>query len=262
MSSPSELCIVGIIGGSGFEDLILGDDHEGKWKKRGGGIQIFSGKCIGGKKVVFLPRHGPSHERLPHELNHAHNIAALKAEGVNVILASTAVGSMNPGMRPGDLVLLDQFIDLSKSHHTTISGCVRHIDMTNPFCEGLRELILDSAKSMRLRIHAKGTYVSVSGPRYETRAEITAFRRLGGDVVGMTVAPEASIAREEGLCYAPLATVTNLAAGISREKLSHDDVVRIMGENKEKVKCLFKDVINRIPLGWNCDCCGGSKEEQ
>jgi 5'-methylthioadenosine phosphorylase len=259
---PSEFSFsIGIIGGSGFEDLISGDGYEGKWKKRGG-IQIFSGKCTNGKKIVFLPRHGPNHERLPHELDHARNIAALKAEGVKMILASTAVGSMNRWMRPGDLVLLDQFIDFSKSHHTTISKRIRHIDMTNPFCEELRGIILDSAKSMRLRVHPKGTYVCVSGPRYETKAEITAFRRLGGDVVGMTVAPEAIIAREEGLCYAPLATVTNLAAGISTGLLSHDEVVSIMAQNKEKVKRLFKEVINRIPVGWNCGYCRGSEGKQ
>jgi len=253
MSSPSELCIVGIIGGSGFEDLISGDG--GRWKTHGR-IKVFIGKTECGKKVIFLPRHGPGHELLPHELDHARNIAALKAEGVSVVIASTAVGSMNPKMRPGDLVLLDQFIDLSKSHHTTIFGCARHIDMTYPFCDELRKLMLESARSLRqVKLHPKGTYVCVSGPRYETTAEIQAFRRLGGDVVGMTVAPEAIIAREEGLCYAPLATVTNLAAGISKDKLSHDEVVRIMGENKEKVKHIFKDVVNRIPIDWNCGTC-------
>ena len=251
--STSSKSSIGLIGGSGLEELLT----EGE-EKVCDNITIFvsKGEPASGKNVVFLPRHGKAHDRLPHELDHSANLEVLNGEGARIVIASSAVGSMNENFRPGDLIILDQFIDFSKFHYTTISKSPRHIDMTEPFCPKLRKILLDAAKAVGVTIHNGGTYVSVSGPRYETRAEIKAFKALGGDVVGMTVAPEATIAREKGMCYAVVATVTNPAAGISREKLSHNEVIAVMEKSKKNVRRVFEEAIKRIPQEWDCDCCG------
>ena len=190
---------------------------------------------FGEKEIIFMARHGVKHTIPPHKINYRANIYALKMLDVSFIVSTTAVGSLNPNYKPGELVLVDQFIDLTKSREETFFDGefrgVAHIDMSHPYCEELRQAILQAANKENLVIHPNGTYICTEGPRFETSAEIKAFRMWGADVVGMTNVPECPLAREAEIGYATISMVTNFASGISPTGLTHKEVVECMNHN-------------------------------
>ena len=210
------------------------------------------------KAVAFIPRHGRHHSIPPHLINYRANIWALKKLGVRQILATTAVGSMNPAMKPGDFVLPDQFIDFTHLRVSTFyeggDRGVVHIDMTSPYCNELRHIVSSSAKDLNLPLHNGGCYVCTEGPRFETAAEIKAFGRLGGDLVGMTGVPEAVLAREAEMCYVTISMVTNFAAGISPDLLTHGEVLDIMKQSSANIRSLLDHVIQNVDPGADCSC--------
>lgn len=250
---------IGVIGGSGVYSL---DFIENPRKKS---IETEYGKSpefvlgeIEGRKVVFMPRHGEGHSNPPHKVNYRANIAAMDELGVERIIATTAVGSLNPEVKPGEFVLLDQFIDFTKSRPLTFyeggeEGVV-HIDMTEPYCPELRNVLYETGDEQDIPIHRTSTYVCTEGPRYETDAEVEMFRQLGGDVVGMTNVPESVLARELEICYATISIVTNPAPGISDERLTHSEVGEVMEENMGVVKELLFSTIPEIPEDRGCPC--------
>ncbi len=212
---------------------------------------------LGGRGLAFLPRHGKGHTVPPHLVNYRANLWALKELGVTRVLATTAAGSLNPRMRPGELVLLDQFIDFTKRRPVTFyegEGGVVHVDVTQPYCPELRGLLIKTAQGLKLRLHPRGTYGCTEGPRFETAAEIRMMHRLGCDLVGMTNVPECTLARELSMCYAAVSVVTNFAAGISKVKLTHAEVAELMAANIERVKKLVVAAIRRIPRARGCAC--------
>lgn len=217
-----------------------------------------------GRKVAFLARHGSGHSVPPHLVNYQANIQALKKLGVKRVLATAAVGSLNLKMEPRDFVVIDQFLDFTKTRKTTFyeggPQGVLHVDMTDPYCPQVRETLYRTALKLGLKAHQGGCYVCVEGPRFETPAEIRMYRMLGGDVVGMTSVPEVVLAREAGLCYATVALVTNYAAGISPNPLSHGEVVAAMEELKTNVSRLIMTVLETIPLEGGCTCSQGAQE--
>jgi 5'-methylthioadenosine phosphorylase len=192
----------------------------------------------------ILQRHGPGHTVPPHRIDYRANIAGLKSVGVRSIIATSAVGSMNRRFRVGEVGLAEQFIDFTKGRQGTFyDDTVGHTDMTNPYSETLNRLVLRAAKSLGMRVHQGLVYVCAEGPRFETAAEIRMFRLLGGDVVGMTGVPEVTLADEMGISYASLLIATNWAAGI-QEKVSHDEVLRVMKRTGESVKKLVEATVN------------------
>ncbi len=219
--------------------------------------KLLMGK-IRGRKVVFLPRHGVGHTAPPHLVNYRANIWALHKLGVERILATMSCGSINPKMRPGRFAAVTQFIDFTKSRANTFyegggSGVV-HIDMTEPYCPELRELLVKSAKKLSIGVYPSATYVCTEGPRFETVAEIKAFRKLGADLVGMTGVPECVLARELGMCYAGLGIITNYAAGISRVKLTYTEVAETLDKNTTQIQKLLLETIPKIPTRRLCSC--------
>lgn len=171
--------------------------------------------------LIFLPRHGPKHTVPPHKVNYRANIQALVSLGVTHVLAAYAVGSINPEIPPLSLVAIDDFIDFTSNREATFFdggvNQVRHTDMSQPFCQELRSKLLELSPHFSLTIRPSGTYVCTNGPRLESPAEIRAFGKLGGDVVGMTAVPELVLAKERGLCLAAVAFSVNWAAGIEQE---------------------------------------------
>lgn len=161
----------------------------------------------------------------PHAVNYRANILALKQLGVEYIFATSVVGSLSTTIPAGTLVVLDQFLDFTKQREITIFDEVgfAFVDMTDPYCPQLRSTLIRAAQNLREPVRPTGCYVGVEGPRYETRAEIEMYRRLGGDVIGMTNVPEAVMARESGLCYAATAFVSNLGAGLNDRRISQID---------------------------------------
>jgi len=235
----------GVIGGTGFYTLAEGSE-EVEIETAYGPVKVNRAK-IGGHDVAFIARHGAGHAVPPHRVNYRANIMALKAAGVGDILASASVGTMSDTMPPGSLVMITQFLDFTKSRAGTFfdgdSGEVVHTDMTDPYCPHLRQELAQAAAALGEQVVSRGTYVCVEGPRFETPAEIEMFRRMGGDLVGMTNVPEVVLAREAGICYAAVAAVTNWAAGIAPEPLKHQEVSGFMEGQTPRLRALFAHVI-------------------
>lgn len=253
-----------IIGGTGvYDPALLEERSERRVETPYGSIQVETG-LYRGIEVAFLPRHGKGHSVPPHKINYRANIWGLRALGVKRVIATAAVGSVNEAMKPGDFVIIDQFIDFTKARTLTFfddgERGVVHVDVTEPYCPELRAALIDVGREMGLSLHPKGTYVCTEGPRYETAAEIRAVRVLGGDVVGMTNIPEAVLAREAGLCYATIAMVTNMGAGMTRQPLTHDEVVEVMAVNTQKVRRLALDAFLHVGHERGCACEGPSAQ--
>jgi len=248
---------IGIIGGTGLYDpKFLENPEEIIVSTPYGETKVLKG-IYEGEEIVFLARHGIKHSLPPHKINYKANIWALKNLGVERIMATSAVGSLKMNLSPGDLVLLDQFIDFTKRRDYTFydgsDGKVIHIDFTEPYCPELRNIIINEAKNLGIKLHPFGTYICTEGPRFETPAEIKMFSMFG-DVVGMTNVPEVILARELEICYVSISLVTNYAAGISKMPLSHQEVIDVMADNIEKIRILFSSVIPKIPKERNCPC--------
>jgi 5'-methylthioadenosine phosphorylase len=251
---------VAIIGGTGvYDPALLKDVLTLDVQTRYGSVRVTTGSYMG-HDVLFLPRHGEGHSVPPHRINYRANIMSLKQLGVECILSTSAVGSLNKDMKPGDLAVVDQFIDFTKFRASTFfdgeDGRVVHTDHTEPYCPDLRKRILNSAKSLDIAMHPKACYVCTEGPRFETPAEIRMFQYIGGDVVGMTNVPEATLAREAGICYATVATVTNWAAGISPTRLTHEEVLEVVAANVESIRRVTFHAIESLEADRSCDCCG------
>ncbi len=249
---------IAVIGGTGvYDPNILSDIRNEKVATPYGKVELKIGKHQG-RLVAFMNRHGEGHSIPPNMVNYRANIDALKKLGVKNILATAAVGSMNPLMAPGHLVFVDQFLDFTKSRQQTFfdggSAGVVHTDMTEPYCPGLREILSQAAQSQELTYHNGGVYVCTEGPRFETAAEIKMYRMLGGDLAGMTGVPEAPLAREAEICYAAIAMVTNFAAGITPVRLSHQEVVDTMLQNGENIRNHLMQAIEQIKDDRTCSC--------
>ncbi|MDA4128689.1 MAG: MTAP family purine nucleoside phosphorylase [Thaumarchaeota archaeon] len=201
---------------------------------------------IGARKFWVLPRHGLDHVVPPHRINYRANIAALRKLGVKNVIATSAVGSLNPKFRVGDLGLVEQFLDFTKSRASTFfDDRVVHTDMTHPYNARLNREIQKTGSALGLVVRPGLVYACAEGPRFETAAEIKMYRSLGADVVGMTGVPEVVLANEIGLRYSSLVVATNSAAGI-QERVKHEEVLTVMDRAGPKVKRLIENTITRI----------------
>lgn len=249
---------IAIIGGTGvYDPRILDNIYDQTVETPYGMVQFKVGEYAG-KKVAFIPRHGSKHSIPPHLINYRANIWAIKKIGVQNIIATTAVGSLNMNMKPGDFVLVDQFLDFTKNRITTFyeggERGVVHLDVTEPYCPTLRGTLVEAARQIDLTLHSQGTYVCTEGPRFETPAEIKMFEKLGGDLVGMTNVPEVVLAHEAEICYSTISMVTNYAAGISKQPLTHSEVVETMKQNQENIKRLIMKGIELLNPDDDCQC--------
>ena len=249
---------VGIIGGSGVDDPKIFEDYK-KIKKHtpyGQTSDLLTVGKLNGVDVVIVPRHGDSHRVYPSVVNYRANIWAMKELGVTHIIAPSAVGSLREDYKPGELVFTDQFIDRTTKRHSTFYEGVEvcHIPMAEPFCSNLRSVLKESADSLGIANHSKGTIVVVEGPRFSTKAESNLFRSWGCDIIGMTTVPEAVLAREAGICYAAVSMVTDYDCWhSSHESVTVDVVMETMRKNSENIKKLLGEVIPRIS-GVECKC--------
>ena len=247
---------IAVIGGTGFKNVFMVSEQLRLGTPYGIAPLLSIGK-IDGKEVAFLPRHGPNHDVPPHRINYRANIYALYEMGVERIIAVNAVGAINRDFKPGDIVIPHDFIDFTKLRNATFydEAPVTHIDVSQPYCPELRNLIIESAKKIGLRVRDKAVLVCTEGPRFETPAEIEMFRRLGCDVVGMTGVPEAVLARELEMCYATFCFVSNMAAGI-QEHLTPLEVPKVSEEIMPKLEQALIETIKASPLQrkGNCSC--------
>lgn len=234
---------VAIIGGSGLEDPnILKSTHIIKINTPYGepSSELTCGK-IGGTDIVILSRHGKKHTIPPTQVNNRANIWALKEQGCEYILATTACGSLRKEIDRGHVVILDQFIDFTKHRITTFhdifeNGEMKHTPMADPFDSMLRDLLIQSAQELKLNIHQNGTVVSIEGPRFSTRAESNMFRMWGADVINMSTAPEVILANEIGIPYAAIAMSTDYDCWKTNEDaVTWEAVLEIFNQNVHHV---------------------------
>lgn len=250
--------LLGIIGGTGIYDMTLLQNVKLETTPTPYGEVTYRIGDYAGKTVVFIARHGQSHSIPPHLINYRANIWALKKLGVNRIIATTAVGSMNALMKPGSFVLPDQFLDFTYGRpHTFFEGGsagVVHVDMSEPYCSSLRLQLVELSRELKLPVVSGGCYVCTQGPRFESPAEIRMFGQLGGDIVGMTGMPELVLAREAEMCYATVSMVTNFGAGISKEPLTHKEVFDTMKQNIHHFRALVARSIEKLDAQEDCNC--------
>ena len=248
---------IGIIGGTGvYDPKLLKDSKEITVDTPYGApsSKIVIG-TLGKKRVAFLNRHGPGHAIPPHMVNSRANIWALKQLGVTRILAPTAVGSLHEDYAPGDLAIVDQFIDRTHGRQSTFydNGKVCHISVADPFCPELRNLLIATGKSLRYKVHEKGTMVCVNGPRFSTRAESFMFKSWGCHTINMTLVPECVLAREAEICYAAVAMITDYDCW-KDHNVSIEEIVATMKQNEEKVKKILVESIQKMPAKRDCFC--------
>lgn len=243
---------IAIIGGTGF-----GVPFRGTKTRLGtpyGPSPVLTIGKIGGKDLVFLPRHGEGHVVPPHRINDRANIFALHSLGVERIIATNVVGAVNLEYKSEEIVIPSDFIDFTKSRRSTFydEAPVTHIDVSTLFCSELRQTIFNSAKKLK-NLHTDAVYACMEGPRYESPAEIHMLRTLGCDIVGMTGIPEAILAHELEICYATICFVSNMAAGIQK-RISAEEIVEKSKILQMVVGKIIKETIINIPQKRNCLC--------
>jgi 5'-methylthioadenosine phosphorylase len=209
---------------------------------------------VGKLRVLFLARHGIGHVIPPHRLNYRANIAALAQLGAERIVTVSSVGSLREDLPPGTFVLPDQFVDLTKSRPTTFfdGGRVYHVSTADPFCPELTGWAVEAGKAAGEPFHSGGTYVCVEGPRFSTRAESRFFRSLA-DIIGMTLVPEVTLAREMALCYSCLAMVTDFDVW-AEKPVEAADVVRTMRENQDRMLKVLEQLLPKLEQPRRCAC--------
>ena len=212
------------------------------------------------RTLAFLPRHGGDHTLAPHEVPYRANLAALRSLGVQQIIATCIAGSLRRRVRPGDLVLPDQFVNLTWGRDPDGPAELIHVPMADPYCPRLRTLCAETGAQGGLRTHKRGTVAVIQGPRFSTRAESRWFARQGWSLVNMTQYPECYIAREFGLCYATMAMITDYDIGVGRRRVSFSTdtsvrpVLDIFRRNVAAIKNLLAATAAHLPVDGSCGC--------
>jgi len=215
--------------GNPSDDIVLGD--------------------LDGVTVAFLTRHGQGHRLTPSEVPYRANIYALKSLGVRYVISVSAVGSLQENLKPLDMVVPDQMIDMTKQRVSTFfgDGAVAHVSMADPLCPALADILTrayDKADISEGQCHPKATYVCIEGPQFSTRAESHWYRQMQADVIGMTNMPEAKLAREASIAYATLALVTDFDCWHpTEEAVSADYAIQNLMKNAENAQKVIKQAV-------------------
>jgi 5'-methylthioadenosine phosphorylase len=244
---------VGIIGGSGLDNPDMFKDAKEISLETPYGAPSSPLLCgsLNGASVVMLSRHGRNHQFSPSQVNYRANIHALKSQGVTHILATTACGSLREKIGRGDFVILDQFIDLTRHRKSTFYDSfeqgAKHTSMAEPFDAELRSVLFATAKELNLKVHEKGTVITIEGPRFSSKAESRMFRLWGADVINMSIAPEAILANELELPYAVVAMSTDYDCWKEDEvPVTWEEIVAVFQKNAVNVERLLANTIPKI----------------
>ncbi|HUJ78887.1 MAG TPA: S-methyl-5'-thioadenosine phosphorylase [Nitrospiria bacterium] len=212
---------------------------------------------LSGVKIAFLSRHGRGHRLMPTEINYRANLFGLKQLGVRQVISVSAVGSMKESRHPGEIVIPDQFIDLTKQRVSTFlgRGVVGHVGFGDPVCPELAARLEEAGGRIGATVHRGGTYVCIEGPQFSTRAESDLYRSWGVDVIGMTNATEAKLAREAQLCYATVALITDYDCWHQTvEPVTVEAILQLLHLNAELAKRLIAEAVPKIPEVRACAC--------
>ena len=253
MSDPGA---IGVIGGSGIAQLAGGERVASHavatpWGAPSAPIEE---RRVGELRVLFLPRHGAGHTIPPHRVNYRANIDALRSLGAERIVAINSVGSLREELPPGQFVLPEQFVDWTRWRPTTFfdGGRVYHVSLADPFCPELAEAVAAAGTAAGAPFARGRCYVCVEGPRFSTRAESKLFRTFA-DVIGMTLVPEVTLARERAMCYVCLAMVTDFDVWAARP-VETTEILRVMGENVARMQRVLETLFPKLEGPRRCAC--------
>jgi 5'-methylthioadenosine phosphorylase len=242
---------IGVIGGSGLYEFL--DDArtvevDTPWGRPADPLVIGE---VEGRSVAFVARHGKGHRFPPHRVNYRANLWALRAVGVRQVLSPCAVGSLLPDNGPGTVVVPDQVVDRTWGRGHTFyedEGPVVHVGFADPFCPNGRQVAIDAARLSGMHVVTEGALVVINGPRFSSRAESLMHQQAGWSIVGMTTMPEAVLARELAMCFTSIALVTDHDAGVEgAAAVAHEDVLRVMAANIERLKSVLRDAVGQLP---------------
>ncbi len=256
---PTPKARIGVIGGTGLYDIEgLADVQEVRPDTPFGKTSdaIVVGK-LGGVGIAFLPRHGRGHRISPSGVPSRANIYALKSLGVEFIISSNSCGSFKEELKPGHLLIPDQIIDRTRQRVSTFfnEGIVGHIQFADPFCPVLSQIVYEAAREAGAIVHQGGTFVAMEGPAFSTRAESRLYKSWGADVLGMTVLPEAKLAREAEICYASIACITDYDSWHeTNQTVTIEAVLTTMRHNIDFAKKIIRLAAGRAPLKRACAC--------
>jgi 5'-deoxy-5'-methylthioadenosine phosphorylase len=240
---------IAIIGGSGLYQLdeIKNSHTETVSTPYGEPSDALTTGTLQGQTVIFLARHGAAHTIPPHRVNYRANLWALQHSGASTVISVCAVGGIRADIKPGTVIVPDQIIDYTWSREHTLYEQnlteVTHIDFTEPYCAELRTALISAAAGAGIEVITSATYGATQGPRLETAAEINRMEKDGCDIVGMTGMPEASLARELGLCYAAIAVSANDAAGRSGGPIELDDLMANLESGMRNITLILQRVL-------------------
>jgi 5'-methylthioadenosine phosphorylase len=259
MSPQLPTARIGVIGGTGLENIegmteVQDVNPETPFGPPSDAITV--GR-LNGVGVAFLPRHGRGHFLLPSEVPSRANIYALKMLGVERTISLNSCGSFKENIKPGDLVIPDQVIDRTRNRVSTFfgNGIVAHIGFSQPFCPELSWFIYSAAQECGATVHRGGTFIAMEGPAFSTKAESRLYQSWNADIVGMTVLPEAKLAREAEICYASIALVTDYDCWRERtEPVTVEVILTCMLNNVEMAKKIIKLAVGRIAAEHGCEC--------
>jgi 5'-methylthioadenosine phosphorylase len=250
---------IGIIGGSGLYSMAgLTSPHEIKVKTPFGepSEAIVLG-TLEGKRVAFLARHGRGHRILPGEINYRANIYAMKLLGVERIISVSAVGSLQEELRPGEFLVPDQFVDRTRQRVSTFfgEGLVAHVSFAHPTCAQVSAALADASVHCGVKVHRRGTYICMEGPQFSTLAEANMHRQLHFEVVGMTNATEAKLAREAELCYSTIAMITDYDCWHPQhESVTAAQIIALLNQNAENAQRVLREAVRALPADRSCKC--------
>lgn len=254
-SSPT----LAVIGGSGLYDipgLQNTQEHDLSTPFGAPSAPIIVG-TLEGQNVAFLARHGIGHHISPSEINFRANIYALKSLGVKRIVSISACGSLREDFAPTDIVIPDQLFDFTRDRKRTFfgGGFVAHIGVADPFCPHLSEEVFQALQATSANVHSGGTFITIEGPRFSTRAESNTYRAWGMSIIGMTTSPETFLAREAEICYAVMAHVTDYDVWhISEDPVTVDMVIDNLNQNTEIAQQVIRVLIRQLSPERSCEC--------
>ncbi|HET6333420.1 MAG TPA: S-methyl-5'-thioadenosine phosphorylase [Polyangiales bacterium] len=244
---------LGIIGGSGLYDLpgLTEIEEIGLSTPFGAPSDVIVRGRLGETVLLFLPRHGRGHRIPPHQINYRANVFALKVLGAQQVLSVSAVGSLKEEIQPGDMVVVDQFIDRTRTRPSTFfedHGIVAHVSLADPTDAALSSAVQTAVTEVGARVHMGGTYVCMEGPQFSSRAESNLYRGWGADVIGMTNLPEAKLMREAELPYASLAMATDYDCWhASAAAVSVEAVIAVLTHNVDVARKTVAALVGRLP---------------
>lgn len=257
MSAVTESASVGVIGGSGFYELLENPRELTIDTPFGAPSDSYFLGEIDGVSVAFLPRHARGHRVMPAEINYRANIWGMKALGVHYVLSASAVGSLREELKPLDVVVPDQLFDRTKARPSTFfgEGVVVHMSFADPFCAYTSKLVVQAAREVGATVHEGGTYVCIEGPQFSTRAESGVYRQLGFDIIGMTNLQEAKLAREAELCYATMAMITDYDVWYEGEAdVTLETVLENVRRNVATAQAIVRRAVGSLDQSRDCSC--------